>query len=58
MKCFNLYYNSNKLNNYPLSLNQKDEIMRQKKIIKIHPVTKKATEININDVKVVPCVLL
>ena len=58
MKAFNLYYKSRKINNYPLSQDDLNEIMKNKIIYKKNNTLGKIEKIETKDIVQVRCIVV
>lgn len=58
MKHYNLYYKESKLNNRPLTLEDLENILKQKTIIKKNSITNKNEQINTSDIRIVKTIII
>lgn len=58
MKHYNLYYKESKLNNRPLTLEDLENILKQKTIIKKNSITNKNEQINTSDIRIVRTIII
>ena len=55
---FNIYYNNERLNKYPLSSEDIEQIKQQKYIGKVNEVTKEVTRIPTEKLNIIKCYLV
>jgi hypothetical protein len=55
---YNIYYNNERLNKYPLSKEDIEQIQQQKYIGKVNDVTKEVTRIPTENVNIIKCYLV
>ena len=58
MKHYNIYYKEAKLNNRPLTLEDLNNVLKQKTIIKKNSITNKNEQINTSDIRIVRTIII
>ena len=58
MKCYNLYYNNERLNKHPLSIDEYQKIKNAKTVSKVDYESKTVEQIPFNLIRTVECIVL